>query len=652
MMEGLEQRELLSAAVDGVITSDPQAASDIVIAADAPQAPLAAPTGVNIIKTFSTSLIVGWIDQSASESGSRIERSTDGAAWATVGTVGPNVTSFQDNALLPATPYVYRVVAFDFLSEFASDPITATTSSQLLQLGYDSNGLSSIYYNGSTLLDTANTPTDHLTTSLHDGFSVFDYKILKWDGTTVVGNGAVGFTTSWDSDTHTLTYDYAWGRIVTQYTQDVDRLNLTITVTNKSTKNTLMGVTILPFIINFPSTPIGYSGSWQIGYNADGPTVVPADWQTGMVAATNDDVVRPLYVGFLTYPATTTDQKYLYWVGSKPYWCQTSNIPSFDRPIAPGASDQYTVSLRFAPSGTTTGEIAPDVYSSAAAQYPSEVNWADRRPIGIITVADSTIAGKSTKNPRGYLGGTFDVHTKTGRERFRKLLLHSADTSISVLQGMNAQGMVVWDLEGMQYTKINYVGDPRMLQTLAPEMEYRGAVDAYFKKFRDAGLRVGLTVRGQQLKLTSKGWKQMNVANPYALLAAKIAYARARWGISLFYVDTNVGKTIFDASVFKRLLETFPDVLLIPEHETTRYFAYGAPYQEVRFGEVSTPDSALQAYPTAFSAINATNGDLAANHDALVASVRRGDILLFRGWWNDPQNVAIKSIYDEAVSGT
>jgi len=77
MMEGLEPRELLSAAADGVIVSDP--ASDIVIAADAPQAPLATPTGVNITKTFSTSLIVGWTDQSASESGHRVERSTDDA---------------------------------------------------------------------------------------------------------------------------------------------------------------------------------------------------------------------------------------------------------------------------------------------------------------------------------------------------------------------------------------------------------------------------------------------------------------------------------------------------------------------------------------------------------------------------------------------
>ena len=107
MMEALEGRQML----DG--------------------APLAAAVGVNIVKTFSTSLIVGWTDQSASESGSRVQRSLDGNSWETIGTVGPNLTSFQDNGLTPDTSYFYRVVAFDFLSEIPSDPINASTSSRL-----------------------------------------------------------------------------------------------------------------------------------------------------------------------------------------------------------------------------------------------------------------------------------------------------------------------------------------------------------------------------------------------------------------------------------------------------------------------------------------------------------------------------------------
>src|SRR5205823_2332341 len=134
-------------------------------------------TGVSITKTFSTSLIVGWTDQSASESGSRIERSSDGAAWTAVGTVGPNVTSFQDNGLTPDTAYFYRVVAFDFLSESASDSINPTTSSQLLQVAFDSTGLHNITYNGTALTDLSTFP--------QDGFRVGDYKIRRSDGSIV-----------------------------------------------------------------------------------------------------------------------------------------------------------------------------------------------------------------------------------------------------------------------------------------------------------------------------------------------------------------------------------------------------------------------------------------------------------------------------------
>jgi len=642
MMEPLEQRDLLTAAADAVVLSDdPQPASEIVIAADTTPPPVAAPAGLNITKTFSTSLILGWADQSASESGDRIERSTDNVIWETVGTVGPNVTSFQDVGLNPNATYYYRVVAFDFLSEFASDAITATTIPQSLQLDYNSNGLSNISYNGATLLDVSTSP--------QDGFSIFDYTIIKPDGTRTVAPGGGGFTSSWDLNTHTLTYEYKWGRIATQYVQDVDRLNLVITVTNKSTLNTIAGMSILPFIVHFPEFPTGfYSDSPVAGNNLEGPTVIPADWHTGELALVNDDVVKPLNVGFLTYPQSV-DHKYLFWVGSTPFWCQPGNWPRFDRPIAPGGVDRYTVSVRFSPTGTTAEQIAPDVYASALAQFPFENNWNDRRPIGFIHLANSSISGKSVRNPRGYFDGNFDVRTKLGREIFRKTLMHWANTSITILKNMNAQGMIVWDLEGEQYPIINYVGDPRMLSTLAPEMEYRGAVDAYFKKFRDAGLRIGLTVRAQRLKLTSKGWRQVPVKNPYSQLAAKIEYARTRWGATLFYIDSNAFKSIYDASVFKKLLATYPDILLIPEHETTRYYAYSAPYKELRMGEVSTPDSALSAYPTSFSAINTSAGDFVAYHDQLIAAVRRGDILLFPAWFDDPANASVKAIYDEAT---
>jgi len=216
---------------------------------------------------------------------------------------------------------------------------------------------------------------------------------------------------------------------------------------------------------------------------------------------------------------------------------------------------------------------------------------------------------------------------------------------------MNAQGMVVWDLEGSEFNRLGYVGDPRMLQTLAPELESLAIVDSYFKKFTDAGLRVGVAIRGQHPVLTKFGWRQQESANVFKVLASKIAYARSRWGATLFYIDSNAPlatSEIYDATIMRRLANKFPDILLIPEHHNTRYYGSTAPYAELRRGTTVTPETATDAYPGAFSLIYTGGSDPDAYHADLVAAVRRGDILMFNGWFNDPENAKVKSIYDEA----
>ena len=53
-------------------------------------------------------------------------------------------------------------------------------------------------------------------------------------------------------------------------------------------------------------------------------------------------------------------------------------------------------------------------------------------------------------------------------------------------------------------------------------------------------------------------------------------------------------------------------------------------------------------YPKAFSVLMAPDGDRPENHDALVAAVRRNDILLFNGWYNSNGAEKIKELYAEA----
>src|SRR5437660_10944683 len=85
-----------------------------------------------------------------------------------------------------------------------------------------------------------------------------------------------------------------------------------------------------------------------------------------------------------------------------------------------------------------------------------------------------------------------------------------------------------------------------------------------------------------------------------------------------------------NSDVFKTVADAYPDILLIPENESMRYFAYSAPLNSyVHHKITSTPVGARLVYPNAFSVLMAPEGDRSEDHDALESAVRRGDIILF-----------------------
>jgi hypothetical protein len=217
--------------------------------------------------------------------------------------------------------------------------------------------------------------------------------------------------------------------------------------------------------------------------------------------------------------------------------------------------------------------------------------------------------------------------------------------------------MITWDPEGEEFTDACYYGDPRLVATLAPEMEFKNdgatsAIDEYFEKFRAAGLKVGLCIRPQQIAMTDGKPVHQAVEDEHVLqiLRDKIAYAKRRWGCTLFYVDSTATiNGALNPDIFKALAEAYPDVLLIPEKESMRYFAYSAPFNSYMHHRViSTPVGARLVYPKAFSVLMAPGGDRPEDHDALVSAVRRGDILLFNGWYGSKEAGKIKELYEEA----
>ena len=294
------------------------------------------------------------------------------------------------------------------------------------------------------------------------------------------------------------------------------------------------------------------------------------------------------------------------------------------RDIKPGASKIFNISLRFGPAGAQEQDLSAAVLERYAKKYPFQVRWKDRRPIGAIFLASSGI--NVVTNPRRWIlnYGEIDITTDIGKAAFREALLKHADKSIKVLKNMNAQGMITWDPEGQEFLGYVYYGDPRLVPTLAPEMEFKvsggkTAIDEYFERFRAAGLKVGVCVRPQQIAMIDG--KPVHQAaedeTAFQILRERIAYAKQRWGCTLFYVDSTATVSgSLNPDVFKALADAYPDILLIPENESMRYFAYSAPLNSYQHHKItSTPVGARLVYPKAFSVLMAAEGDRPEDQD-------------------------------------
>jgi hypothetical protein len=511
-----------------------------------------------------------------------------------------------------------------------------------VSLSFNNAGLSSLTYNGTSFLS-------------YGDFRLNQVMFQNADGSTFWGS--TSSTVTVDSVAQTQTRNYSWGSIVTNYAASGNRLNLTITVKNLAS-GTIQNIWINPLALHFPAAVQEYDGNTPLLQNTRGmPAVQSMSYGSGVMVLAGDDVASPLMLGFpwaLDKPANATFPLTLNTGVISMY---PNSYPNIVRRIPPGASDQYHISLRFGPPGSTNLTLASDVYQAFAAAFPPTLSWPDRRPIGQLILG--TAATGWATNPRGWLlDPTVNVTTPAGVAGLKSRILAWANYSVSILQSMNAQGMITWDIEGERYPHATtYVCDPRVFEQVAPEMA--GIADQYFQIFRDAGLRVGVCIRPQNFVVSPDGStaSQNPVTDPAQvtqLLIDKMTYARNRWGATLFYMDSNINSYTdpnpIDPSIMKSLQAAFPDSLVIPEHNLPQYFAYSAPYRQLNQGFTSTAPDVRAIYPASFTILYTPNWPIQQDFNTLVTSVQQGDTLMFRGWFDDePDHQTIQSIYQAAV---
>ena len=440
-----------------------------------------------------------------------------------------------------------------------------------------------------------------------------------------------------------------WGLVKVSYEALANRLLITIALTNSS-KDTIEQFSMELLKLRFPSSLNEYDGVTPLIENSVGhPAVVEVTHKGGRLGVVSEDRNKGIQLGLpwaidrpqsRVFPLVLSTGK----VDSLP-----DSYPKIIRPILPGHTETFVVSLRFASQSSAPLDVVKDAYTEFAADHPALLKWTDRRPIGALFL--STASAGWTRNPRGWLqDSNIDTTTPEGVGVLKRRVLDYAAGSIRILKGMNAQGMITWDIEGQQQPHpTSYIGDPRQFETLAPEM--REIADEYFKSFRDQGLRVGVCIRPQELAIVGDKVSQETIVDPTSLLETKIRWANQRWGATLFYLDSNVTaehSQTLSAKIVKSLASTFPDILLIPEHSNLEYQAYSAPYRELRQNYASSPRYTRLAYKNAFSVIYVADGPLEKRRQDFLYGVREGDVPLFRAWFEDPQNLLVKKVEAEA----
>ncbi len=458
-----------------------------------------------------------------------------------------------------------------------------------------------------------------------------------------------------DAAEKTTHLGYAWGDIRLAYQLDKGRFIIECAITNRSDEP-IAECAVNLFHFKLPRLPDGSPWRRKFEIATDNHDEIPrliADWREAGFIFALEPSDTPGRIAF----ATPDDQEIRRAQVSSALW----NSPE-DPVISPGETKIFRLSFRPLEPGQPSEKAIPDLVEAFRRQYPRIVQWSDRRMIGMLAIASN--AHRSATNPAGWLNDTeLDARNL---KLFRERMLAQADTAVRNLKKANAQGMIFWSPEGERIPRLSYVGDPRLIKTLSPEMDV--IADEFFAKFTKAGLRTGVCLRPSRLDTApadEADWRHGHMDFDVAAeIGAKIDYARKRWRCSLFYIDTNthyyyrhdgtVAGRPFDAAILKTLAENYPDVLLIPEIPTTAYYAYSAPYRELRehaFGGHATTNPLVRSvWPDAFSMINPLDGPIEERQDELIQSVADGNILLFRCWFGDTANPLLQRIYAKGVN--
>jgi HEAT repeat protein len=517
-----------------------------------------------------------------------------------------------------------------------------------LKVSFNDKGISSIIHGGIELLDEKN----YQPSTQFIRFPTADGKTEQLWAPAVKKQ-------SFDADKKILSQEYEWGNITYSYKITDTEIKVQADIQN-TTKKTISSMNIYPFKLLLPRNRQNLQGTrFTDGF--------------GNITLLNYDQVNSAYYGTWIHEAPKDGKQLIPITMSLPEariakHPVVDNEKYFNTPgiqILPQGKITFNFSLVFGKTNSSIAELAPEYSKINTDSKQMALKWSDRRPIGTIFYCHSNTGWKT--NPRGFNFGKADkndITTPEGLKAFADALNAYGDGCLKNLKAMNAQGVIVWDLEGEEFWHpLSYIGDPRMLPQTAPEMDK--LADEFLKKFTDAGIKIGVTIRPTEVYYregqTPRFWHR-DVKDPVELMSDKMAYAKKRWGATIFYLDSNVFGEGFDTklppasnvpwtmplSMIQQLNERHPDCLVIPEWSTPDYYLFSAPYSSPNLRQLGTDPGLRVRYPDAFG-VTAVNLQLMEDYwDIYLRNVQGGDVLLFPAWYTAPENTVVQLVYREA----
>jgi hypothetical protein len=236
------------------------------------------------------------------------------------------------------------VVGALFLCSFS----LGATNPESVDVKFDSGGIASIKFGNAQLLTSG---------------MIELRKRVTMKGTDLSNQPITEPKISFDPASNHLDETYGWGVISCDYTIDANRIFLDVVVHNTSPLD-IREIEMSLMQLKLPGW--AEAKKWETRWpqaieTRDDPQIIPVKFDSGTLLFCGEDVTRS--IGLHVLPEKTKDDYALV--------LREEGMPRMDGAIGAGDSHEFKLSVRLGPKGSAEPDLASDILSRFAQQYPS-----------------------------------------------------------------------------------------------------------------------------------------------------------------------------------------------------------------------------------------------------------------------------------------